>query len=149
MGLLSLLGFGIGMMFAGFHECGMMLLFIDILYMLVRYASPSGPICLRCLMLTLSGHVELLVLLCFFASLTCVVGNVIMGVCSFCVFLYRCLFVVCILCLIVLVNCLLNVFAICVSEVIVCSSRVFVLFMGCVFLANSCIVFQRAIVLYL
>ena len=37
-----------------------MLLFSDIVYMLVRYASPSGPICLRCLMLTLSGPVELL-----------------------------------------------------------------------------------------
>ena len=37
-----------------------MLLFIDVLYMLVRYASPSGHMCLRCLVLTLSGHVELL-----------------------------------------------------------------------------------------
>ena len=42
-----------------------MLLFSDVLYMLVRYASPSGPMCLRCLMLTLSGPVELLFLLCF------------------------------------------------------------------------------------
>ena len=41
-----------------------MLLFSDVLYMLVRYASPSSPLCLRCLMLTLSGPVELLVLLC-------------------------------------------------------------------------------------
>ena len=32
-----------------------MLLFSDVLYMLVRYAIPSGPMCLRCLMLTLSG----------------------------------------------------------------------------------------------
>ena len=31
-----------------------MLLFSDVLYMLVRYASPSGPMCLRCMMLTLS-----------------------------------------------------------------------------------------------
>ena len=37
-----------------------MLLFSDMLYMLVRYASPSGPMCLRCLMLTLSDPVELL-----------------------------------------------------------------------------------------
>ena len=28
------------------------------MFMLVRYASPSGPMCLRCLMLTLSGHVD-------------------------------------------------------------------------------------------
>ena len=27
-----------------------MLLFSDMLYMLVRYATPSGPMCLRCLM---------------------------------------------------------------------------------------------------
>ena len=31
------------------------MLFSDVLYMLVRYASPSGPMCLRCLMLNLSG----------------------------------------------------------------------------------------------
>ena len=41
-----------------------MLLFSDMLYMLVRYASPSGPMCLRC-------PVELLFLLCFIATLTC------------------------------------------------------------------------------
>ena len=37
----------------------MLLLFSDVLYMLVRYASPSGHMCL---MLTLSGPVELLFL---------------------------------------------------------------------------------------
>ena len=37
-----------------------MLLFTDVLYILVRYGSPSGTICLRCLMLTLSGPVELM-----------------------------------------------------------------------------------------
>ena len=40
-----------------------MLLFSDVLYMLVRYAIPIGPMCLRYLMLTLSGPVELLFLL--------------------------------------------------------------------------------------
>ena len=40
------------------------MLFSDVLHMLVRYASPSGPMCLRCLLLTLSGHVELLFLFC-------------------------------------------------------------------------------------
>ena len=58
-----------------------MLLFSDVLYMLVRYASPSGPMCLRCLMLTLSG------LLCFIATWTCVVVSVRLVVCSFSVFL--------------------------------------------------------------
>ena len=46
----------------------MILLLSDVLYMLVRYASPSGPMCLRCLILTLSGLVELLFLLCFIAA---------------------------------------------------------------------------------
>ena len=41
-----------------------MLLFGDMMYMLLRYASPNGPMCLRCLMLALSGPVELLFLLC-------------------------------------------------------------------------------------
>ena len=35
-----------------------MFLFSDVLYMLVRYESTSGPMCLRCLMLTLSVPVE-------------------------------------------------------------------------------------------
>ena len=38
---MSLFGFGMGM-FDSFHIRGMML-FSDVLYMLVRYASPCGP----------------------------------------------------------------------------------------------------------
>ena len=71
----------------------MMLLFSN---MLVRYASPSGPMCLRCLMLTLSGPVELLFLICFIAAWSCVVVSVILVVCSLSVFLPRCL--VCFVC---------------------------------------------------
>ena len=37
-----------------------MLVFSDMVYMLVWYVSTSGPMCLRCLMLTLSDPVELL-----------------------------------------------------------------------------------------
>ena len=85
----------------------MMLLFSDMFYMLVRYASPSGPVC----------PVELLFLLCFIATWTCVVVSVMLVVCSLNVFLYMCLFVLCVLCLTVLVNCLLHAFAICVGEV--------------------------------
>ena len=92
-------------------------MFSYVLYMLVMYASPWGPMCLRCLMLTLSVPVELLLLLCFIAAWTCVVVSVMLVVCSFNVFLSMCLFVLCILCLTVLVNCLLNAFAICVGEV--------------------------------
>ena len=56
---------------AHFHVCGMMLLSSVVLYMLVRYASPSGSICFRYLLFTVSGPVELF-LLCFIASWTCV-----------------------------------------------------------------------------
>ena len=49
----------------------------------VRYASPSGPICLRCLMLTLSYPVELFAVL----PLGLVMVSVIVAVCSLCVFL--------------------------------------------------------------
>ena len=100
------------------------MLFSDMVYMLVRYASPSGHMCLRCLILTLSGPLELLVLLCFIATWTCVVVSVMLVACSLSVFLSMCLFVLCVLCLTVLVNCLLNVFAICVGEVSVFSLKV-------------------------
>ena len=128
-----------------------MLLFSYMLYMLVRYASPSGPMCLRCLMLTLSGPVGLLFLLCFIATWTCAVVSVMLVVCSFSVFLSMCLFVLCILRLTVLMNCLLNAFAICAGEVSVFTLKVMVLFLGCVgvLLTSPCIVFQRACVLCL
>ena len=55
-----------------------MMLFSDVLYMLLRYASPSVPMCLRCLMFTLSGPMELLFLLCFMADWPCVVVSVML-----------------------------------------------------------------------
>ena len=70
-----------------------MLLFSDVLYMLVRYASPSGTMYLKRLMLTLPGPVELLFLLCYIAAWTCVVVSVRLVVCSLSVFLSMCLFV--------------------------------------------------------
>ena len=45
------------------------------------------------------------------------VVSVMLVICSLSVFLSRCQFVLCVLCLTVLVNCLLNAFAICVGEV--------------------------------
>ena len=41
-----------------------------VLNILVRNASPRGPMCFRCLIFNLSGPCELLFLLCFIASLT-------------------------------------------------------------------------------
>ena len=81
-----------------------MLLFSDVLYMMVRYASPIGPMCLRCLMLTLSGPAELLFLLCFIAAWTCVVVSVRLVVCSLSVFLSMCLFVLCVFMLVCVVE---------------------------------------------
>ena len=43
---MSLLGFGMGTMLANFHMCGIMLVLRSDLNMLVRNASPRGPMCL-------------------------------------------------------------------------------------------------------
>ena len=42
-----LLGFGRGTMLPNFHMCGMMLLLGAVSNMLVRNASPRGPMCFR------------------------------------------------------------------------------------------------------
>ena len=60
------------------------MVFSDVLCMLVWYVSNSSPVCLRCLMLTLSDPVELLFLLCFIATWTYVVVSVMLVVCSLC-----------------------------------------------------------------
>ena len=51
----SLLGFGIGTMVASFHVRGIMFLLTAVLNILVRNASPRGPMCFRCLIFSLSG----------------------------------------------------------------------------------------------
>ena len=53
-----------------FHMCGIMFVLRAVFNMLVRNASPRGPMCFRCLMFILSGPCELLFLLCFIASWT-------------------------------------------------------------------------------
>ena len=74
--------------------------------------------------------------------------SVILVVCSLSVFLSMCLFVLCVLCLTVLVNCLLNAF---VGEVNILYLKVIVLSFGCLFLSfflsNLCIVVQRVYVI--
>ena len=56
---MCLLDFGTGTMLANFHMCGIMLVFRAVFNMLVRNASPRGPMCFRCLMFSLSGLCEL------------------------------------------------------------------------------------------
>ena len=67
---MSLLGFRMGTMLSNFHMCGIVLVLRAVFNMLVRNASPRGPMCFRCLMFSLSGSCELLFLLCCIASLT-------------------------------------------------------------------------------
>ena len=67
---MSLLGFGMGAMLSNFYMCCIMLVLRAVFNMLVRNASPRGPMCFRCLMFNLSGPCELLFLLCFIASWT-------------------------------------------------------------------------------
>ena len=50
----SLLGFGIGTMLANFHMCGIMLVLSEVFNMIVRNASPRGPMCFKCLMFNMS-----------------------------------------------------------------------------------------------
>ena len=69
--------------------------------MLVRNASPRGPMCFifRCLIFSLSGPCELLFLHCFIASWTLEVLSVMLYPCMFCIALSMDLFVLCVLCL--------------------------------------------------
>ena len=81
-GFMSLLGFSIGMMFASFHMCGMML-FSDMLYMLVRCESKRSDI-------FEVPHVD-------FIRSRGVAVNIIVVVCSMCYFLSMC-YLCCIFC---------------------------------------------------
>ena len=49
-----------GTIIANFHMCGIMLVLRAVFNMLVRNASPRGPMCFRYMMLSLSGPCELL-----------------------------------------------------------------------------------------
>ena len=57
---MSLLGFRMGIMLANFHMCGIMLVLRVVFNMLVRNASPKGPMCFKCLMFSLAGPCELI-----------------------------------------------------------------------------------------
>ena len=100
-----LLGFGMGSMLANLHMCGIMLVLRAVFNMLVRNASPKGPMCFRCLMFSLPGPCELLFLLFFYCLLDLSCGE--------CDVIYRC--IVCC----VFVNCLIKQFAICLGVVVI------------------------------
>ena len=85
-----------------------------VLNILVRNASPRGPICFRCLIFNMSGPCELLFLLCFIGLLhlrssECDVVSLYVVCCSVNVS-------VCFVCCVV-VNCLVKQFAMCLGVV--------------------------------
>ena len=57
---MPLLGFGMRTMLANFHMCVIMLVLRIVFNILVRNASPTGPMCFWCLMFSLSGPCKLL-----------------------------------------------------------------------------------------
>ena len=61
-----------------------MFLLRAVLNILVRNASPRGPMCFRCLIFNLSGPCELLFLLCFITSWTWEVVSVMLYPCMLC-----------------------------------------------------------------
>ena len=132
-------------MLANFHRCGIMLLLRTVLNMLMSNASPRGPMWL---MFSLSGPCELLFLLCFTASWTCVVVSVLLYPCIFCVALLMDLFVAC---LTVFVNFLVKQFAICLGVVVILLLNVIEVFSvgGGALLDRPCMVFQMKGVLCL
>ena len=148
---MSLLGFGIGTMLANFHMCGIMLVLREVFNMLVRNANPRGPMCFRRLMFNLSGPCELLFLLCFIASWTCVGVSVMLYPCILCIALLVYLFVLCVACLTVFVNCLLKQFAMCLGVVALLLLNVMDVFSvgGGALLDRPCMVFQKICVLCL
>ena len=110
---------------------------------LVRNASPRWPMCFRCLMFNLSGPCELLFLLCFISSLTCVVVSVMFCPCILCVALLVYPFVLCVACLTVFVNCLVKQFTICFVVVTILLLNVMAVFSvgGGARLDRPCMVF--------
>ena len=122
-----------------------------VLNILVRNASPRGPMCFRCLIFNFSGPCELLFLLCFIASWTLEVVSVMLYPCMLCITLLMCLFVLCVACLTVFVNCLMKHFAMCMGLVTILLLNVMEVFSVCggALLDIPCMVFQKVCVLCL
>ena len=115
---MSLLGVGMGTMLANFHRGGIMLVLRAVFNILVRNASPSGPMCFRCLLFNLSGPCELLFLL-FYCLLDLSCSECAVMSLYFCVSLLMYLFVLFVTCLTVFVNCFVKQFAMCLGVVAV------------------------------
>ena len=70
-----------------------------VLNILVRNASPRGPMCFRGLIFNLSGPCELLFLLLFYSLLDMRSSDMMLYLCMFCVALLMDPFVLCVVCL--------------------------------------------------
>ena len=81
-------------MLANFHMCGIMLVLRAVFNMLVRNASPRGPMCFRCLMFNLSGPCEFVIFTLFYCLLD--MSCVMLYPCILCVALLVHLFVLCV-----------------------------------------------------
>ena len=130
---------------------GIMLGFREELRVCVSRAIASGPRCLRCLILRLSGPVELLFRACFIASDT-LASVMHMGVLDmFLIFLCSFRFVLLVLCKTVLVNCLLKASVFCLLVMAVRCPKVMVVLLWCFcfLLVRPAMVFQSLWVLYL
>ena len=112
---MSLLGFGMGTMLVIFHMYGIMLVLRAVFNMLLRNASPRGPMCFRCLMFSLSGPCDFFIVFFFIWDLIrgeCDVISLYFMCCSFNVPVF-------LVCLTVFVNCLVKQFAICLGVVVI------------------------------
>lgn len=134
-------GFGMGIMLDNFQMCGIMLVLSAMLYVCVRYWIASGPKCLRCLMLMLSGPVLLLVLAACIADVVCSVVISMLSDLSLDVSLSVMRLFVCVACGTVFVNCLLNASALCCAVLAVLLLNV-IDRLGCVggFLCDSVLI---------
>ena len=112
-----------------------------VLNILVRNASPRGPMCFRCLIFSLSGPVS-----CYFCFVLLPLGP---GECDVVSLYVLCCSVngsvLCVVCLTVFVNGLVKQFAICFGVFAVLLLNVMDLFSvaGCALLDRPCMVFQR------
>ena len=125
---MSLFGLGMGSVFPIFHMRGMLFVFSTVLKRWVRCSSALGPRCLRCLMLMLSGPVELLFLCCLSAACVCATVMCMYVLFSFLTRRSVCLFVALVWCVTLFVNCLLKRCAFCLCVMAVLLLNVIVLF---------------------
>ena len=120
--------------------------------MLVRNASPRGPMCFRCLMLNLLGPCEFLFFYFYFVLLPLgVVVSVMLCPCLFYVALLMCLFVLFVACLTMFVNCLVKQLAMCLGVVDVLLLNAMDVFSvgGGAMVNRPCMVFHRMCVVCL